>query len=315
MSFVEKEYTFEGIKASFEILLENLERDFSKIKNDYNIRKSKMWKIKKDLDNFDNLDEKTKYYVLDIVFKYLPINQLFIKNIAYDKHELYKTIGGSYCLELDNKAEYNRFLFEFTTALSFALGYKKSEKINMIGQSDVIINDEMVIECKYINSHNKIQTRVSECIKQIITRVTNEEAKFGFIALNVSELIDSNDIQIFVDFVLLRYLEKYKRIYTDYNPEQLLKTISADNNFQKIITSYVMNDAETVVYSKLRPPIRMPENIKGMIFQAQLQIILACEDERLPIPIRGKTYHLNHDLPEDKYHEFSVMIHKLAVGI
>ena len=228
---------------------------------------------------------------------------------------LYEAIGGSYCLESDHKHEYNHSLFEFTTALNFAIGYEKAQSISMIGQSDVIINNEMAIECKYISSHNQIKKRFTKCIIQINTRVENKEAKFGFIAFNVSELIDLNDIQSFVDFLVLRYIEKYKKIYKNYNSEQLLKIIAEDKNFQKIVTSYLMNDAESVIYSKLRLPLRMTENVKGMIFEAQLQITLSCKDASLPIPIRGKSYHLNHDLSQEEYKKYAVMIHKLAVGI
>lgn len=315
MSFVNKKYTLQQIRDSFHLLLTRLEEVFLPFGSKYEIKRTKMWIIKKHLDNFETQDEEMQLYLIKIVFKYNTINRLFEHGIQYNVKNLYDAIGGKFDVNKDVKHTYNHYLFEFTTALNFALSYKCNNCITMLGRSDVVIDNELVIECKYISSPKKIKSRLSECINQINTRVANKEAKFGLVALNLTEMINLEDIQNFTDSLMLTFIKSYKNIYKNSESNSLLKLIAEDKNFQQIVTCYASHQAEAVLYSKLQLPIKMSENVKGIIHELQTQLVISYEEATLPIPIRGKSYHLNHNLSQEEYTKYLEIIHNLAVGI
>ncbi|MBQ4799889.1 hypothetical protein J8L73_12230 [Pseudoalteromonas sp. MMG006] len=318
MSSSNKTDTIESLKESFNSLLNNLEKVVLEEEKNFDIRRTKMWKIKKDLDNFQALKYENQLYLIKLIYKYKQINRIFISNIEieYEIKDLIEIIGGSYCQDSDNKHKYNHYLFEFTTALSFALGLEEAKNISMVGKSDLIIDEEIAIECKYISSKNKLKARLSEASKQINTRVVDKEAKFGFVAMNVSELINQDKLLSFTDFLVKRFIKNYQLIYKKVDdPLTILKCIASDNNFEQIVSGYLSSEMEAVIYSKIPAPIKMSDNVKGIIFVSQTQIDIHNDESVLPINIRGRTYHLNHDLSREEYHECGLMIHKLAVGI
>ncbi|WP_064435757.1 hypothetical protein [Pseudoalteromonas neustonica] len=318
MSSSNKTDTFESLKESFNSLLNNLEKVVQEEEKGFDIRRTKMWKIKKDLDNFQALKYENQLYLIKLIYKYNQINQMFISNIKikYEIKDLIEIIGGSYCQDSDSKHKYNHYLFEFTTALSFALGLEETKSISMIGKSDLIIDEKIAIECKYISSKNKLKTRFSEASKQINTRVDDKEAKFGFVAMNVSELINQDKLLSFTDFLVKRFIQNYQLMYKKVDdPLAILKCIASDKNFEKIVSSYLTSEMEAVIYSKMPAPIKMADNVKGIIFVSQTQIDIYNEDDFLPINIRGRTYHFNNDLSQEEHKKYAEMIHKLAVGI
>jgi hypothetical protein len=288
-----------------------------------NILNTKLGKIKHDLSDIENQDNDSLAKIIEIVIKYNSINNIFTHNITYNKNDLIKIIEGKPDYAQDSNEGYNDHFFELSMAVRFLLSLKNSDKnsnakINLDGVCDIIINDLIAIECKYIHSTSNIIKNIQKAKNQIDKRIADNQAKYGFIALDLSHICPKEKFKEFANYTLNKFIESYEILRTKGHIQGgILKNILDDRNFLKIISSYIMMVVETTLYSELGFSYDLGGNVIAIIFQSNNSFVFEYKDEVYPVPTRGMTYFLNPKLrlTNNKVVEIERFIHSLAVGI
>ena len=181
MSEVRTNHLLDGIKKDFELLLDNFSALASEVRPRTRISSTKLGRIKKNLDNWLNLEKDDIAKTFEIAIKYNSINGVFSEHVHYKKSDLFKLLEGSLDPEKESDEKYNDFFFEFSMATRFLRASQKenkSVKINLESDCDIIVNDSIAVECKYIHSQAGIVFNVSKADSQVATRVANGQAKF-----------------------------------------------------------------------------------------------------------------------------------------
>ncbi len=317
MSSITSRHDLSQVKIEFDTLLMNLENVLKEVRPRTNILNTKLGKIKRDLDNIKQLDKHELAKVSEIVIKFNTINDIFENNIEVNKKELIKIIEGKpdYCL--DSNEGYNDLFFELSMALRLFSALKEEKpRINLDSECDVIVNDSIAIECKYIHSLSNIIKNVKKAKDQIDKRIQNNQAKYGFIALDLSHICPIDKVQEFAEYTFNRFLSNYQYLEKKRKiSDNILEQILVDNNFKKIISSYIMNEIETALYGKLGFDYDMGQNTRAIIFQSMNSFCFEYEGRIKPIISRGMTYFLNRDLKDESAEKVQIFIHNLAVGI
>ena len=75
-------------------------------------------------------------------------------------------------------------------------------KINLSeSECDVIFDNFFAIECKYIESEKNMENNIKKAISQATDRVDKNQAKYGLVALDLSNIIDIEKINQFSQYV------------------------------------------------------------------------------------------------------------------
>jgi hypothetical protein len=271
--------------------------------------------IRRDLDKIEELDVLEMAKLSEVVIKLNQLNVIFDNDIDFNQKDILKLVEGKYELSNDDKETYHNFLFEFLMGARFALSSKGSNKVNLAGNGDVIIGDEIAIECKNIRSLNNLVKNVDKAKKQIEDRVSTDAAKFGFIALDISNIFPMEKVQDFVQKVFNDFANNHEKLIEFQRFDQnVVDSVLDDSNFQKLIQSYIIHEAETTLYSALPLRYGMGEKVFGIIFQVNKCFVVEYNAHYQPIPIRGMTYLLNPRLPKNSSEKVTGYIHSLAVG-
>jgi len=317
MSDVTSIHDLSQVKREFDILLANLAKVLKEVRPRTNILNTKLGKIKKDLENIEHLEKNEAAKVSEIVIKFNTINDIFKNNIEVNKKELVKIIEGKHDYKLDSNEGYNDSFFELSMALRFLLASKEARpRINLDGECDVIVNDKIAIECKYIHSLSNIVKNIKKANNQIDKRIQNGQAKIGFIALDLSHICPRDKVQEFAKYTFNRFLENYQYLEKKRKISgDILDQILVDNNFKKIISSYIMTEIETALYGELGFSYDMGSNTLAIIFQSMNSFYFEHEGRAIPIISRGMTYFLNRNLNHESAKKVEKYIHSLAVGI
>ena len=319
MSEVISKHNIPEIKQEFEMLLTNLGKVLNDVKSRTNILNTKLGKIKEDLESIEKFDNKEIAKIVEIVIKFNRINDIFNTDIKFDKKELIKIIEGKYNYSNDSNEHYNDFFFEFSMAVRFLLASKgKNLKINLESDCDIIINDNIAIECKYIHSIKNLVKNIHKAKKQINKRIKDNQAKMGFIALDLSHICSRDKIEEFVDYTFNKFLHNYKyleekRKITD---DEILESIVNNNNFKNVISSYIMNEVEIALYGEIGFSFDIGANTLAIIFQSINSFCFEYKGKIIPITTRDTTYYLNRNIDsDDKVRKVQSFISSLAVGI
>lgn len=319
MAEVKTSHNIEVAQADFDRLLENLAKILKEVRPRANILNTKLGKVRKDLSNIDKLDNDSLAKVTEITVKYNAINNLFLHNVDYSKKDLAKIIEGKSNYEQDSNEGYNDYFFELSMGVRFLLAFKNKDantKINLDGVCDVIVNDSIAIECKYIHSASNLVKNIQKAKNQIEQRVSDGQAKLGFIALDLSNICPRERVKEFANYTLNRFIENYEILKSKGHIQgDILEQILKDNNFYKIISNYIMVEVETSLYSELGFSYEMGSNTKAIIFQSINSFAFEYKGTVRPITTRGMTYFLNTHLSNDEALNIQKMIHSLAVGI
>lgn len=281
-----------------------------------NILNTKLGKIKKDIDLIESLSIKDCSKLVGIVVKYNEINKLFESDVEYNKKDLVKLIEGQHDYDADSNQNYNDTLFELSMAVRFLQVEKGApRKVNLLTDCDLIVNNELAVECKYIHSKSNLVKNISKAKKQVETRVCNNEAEFGYIALDLSSVIPLIELNNFFNFTYSRFLKNYENFYEKNIVDDVVRHLLLDRNFIKIISSYISHEVESILYGELGVKYDLGENVKAIIFQSFNTFCIEYENKIYPISIRGMSYFINHKLSKNETIEIQKNIHKLAVGI
>lgn len=317
MSEVKTSNSLDDIKSNFDILLNNLKKVLDEVRPRTNIYNTKLGKIKKDLSEIEKLDAESMAKVSELVSKYNSINAIFSENIEFNKNDFVKIIEGKADYAIDSNESYNDYFFELSMATRFFEAFRdENVKINLNGVCDVIVNDSIAIECKYIHSISNTMKNIKKAKKQIEKRVEDGQAQIGFIALDLSHICPRGKVNEFAKFTFDRFVENYETLekrgqIKDININKILR----DNNFSKLISSYIMHEIETALYSELGFSYDLGKDVLAIIFQTMNSFAFEYQDKVQPLVTRGMTYFINQNLNEDRYLEVRKLIHTLAVGI
>lgn len=306
----------DDIKSNFDILLNNLQKVLDEVRPRTNIYNTKLGKIRNDLSEIEKLDVESMAKLIEIVIKYNSINAIFNENIEINKYDLVKIIEGKADYTLDSNESYNDYFFELSMAIRFFKAYRNNKvKINLNSVCDVIIDDYIAIECKYIHSISNIMKNIKKAKKQIEKRVEDSQAKFGFIALDLSHICPRKKVNEFAKFTFDRFVENYeileKRCQNkDINIDEILE----DKNFKNIIRSYIAHEIEIALFNELGFDYDLGKNVLAIIFQAKISFAFEYKDKVLPLATRCMSYFINKNLDKECYLSVKKFIHTLSVG-
>ncbi|MDN4057831.1 hypothetical protein QPK31_06260 [Massilia sp. YIM B02769] len=317
MNAVKKIHDVEKVREDFEKLIENLSKVLKEERPRTNILSTKLWQIKKELSNFDNLDRHALAKLVEIVVKYNTINNLFSSNIDYNKKDLIKIIEGTSNYIEDTNDTYNDHFFELSMGIRFSLAFQnQNAKINLASICDIIIDDKIAVECKYIHSLSNIMKNIKKAREQIDTRISNNQAQIGFIALDLSNVCARDRISEFADYTFKKFIENYEILESKGHLKgDLADRILRDRNFTAIVANYATLELETALHSELGFSYKMPFHTKAIIFQSLNSFAFEYKGKIKPMTTRGTTYFINENLLQDEALMTKKFIHSLAVGV
>ncbi|SEL57572.1 hypothetical protein [Acinetobacter sp. DSM 11652] len=327
MSQVSTEFSFENLVESYNQLLTNIQLFLQKNQKNLQVSSTKLGTYKKKLENILELDNEEIANLIGIVNKYLQLN-FFLQddtpNLKFNKEDFIKAIKGQSVLQ-DTDETYNNFFFELSLGSRFIKKYKTSIEINLDSICDIIIDNKIAIECKYIHSEKKISDNISYAIDQINKRIESNLAEFGFIAIDLSHIIDKNKIRRFAKGIFNDFLSNYETLEEkscfsyDIKENGIENSLLKDKNFIQIIQSYINHELEKVFYSslenKILSKINNNQSIKAVIFQINESFCFENNSQLFPIPMRAMNYYINQSQSEEEYKLTQQYLHTLAVGI
>lgn len=328
MKHYQTEYILDELKLDFYNLLKKLQIFFNENLIKIDIRKTKLAEYEKKINdpNLSNQDI-TDLYI--IIIKYLQLEYFLDSkntNIIIDNDDFKKAILGMPELN-DSHHDYNGFFYELSMASRIIKQCHGALDINLGSVCDIIVDKKLAIECKYIISEKKLSKNISDAIEQINTRIKNKSAERGIIALDLSNIVNKDEIINFSKNVFEKFMVHQSVMNgTGYfynklqHPTDLLKT---NKMFQTIIQSYIQQELEFSFYKSLKTEcikkLEGHSSIKAIIYQCyigvHLEYIFENELEIIPLPVRAMTYFLNENLPENEKNEVKNEIHNLAVGL
>lgn len=318
MSELRTNYDIEDIKKTFEILVDNFSKLSEKVRPRTKIPSTKLGKIKKNLKNLNILNKETLVKTIEIATKYNSINEIFSGNVEYSEKDLFKLLEGTANPETEGNEKYNDFFFEFSMACRFLRALQKDNekvKINLAGKCDIIINEYLAIECKYIHSQSGIVDNTNKADSQIATRIANRQAKCGFIAMDLSNLIPRKKIDDFLKFTLHKFIESYEKLEAKKHISgNLIERILLDKNFSKIIGLYSTFEIESILREEIGFSYKFGDGTMAILLQSINTFILEYRDQLIPIPTRAMTYVMNPNLSQENAASVKQFIHTLAVG-
>lgn len=308
-------HSLEDITSQFNRLISSLEKLLKTIRPRSNVKNTRLGKIRRDLDKILELETPEITKLLEIIIKLNQINVIFDSSIEFKNEDIIRLIEGEYDLLNDDKVKSHDYVFEFITGARFALANEGSEKVSLSGRGDIKIGDDIAVECKNIRSLNNLVKNVDKGKYQIEKRVTNGEIKFGFIALDISNIFPTEKAQEFLQRIFDGFYSNHAKLKEFQRFDQeIVDSVLEDKNFQNIIQSYIMHEAETALYSALSLRYNMGGATLGIIFQVNKCFLIEGDEQYIPLPIRGMTYIINSRLSKDLQNNAAKYINLLAVG-
>lgn len=333
MSFVTSIHNIDKIKSDFDEVCDFLQEMLNEINKKISIKQTKLHKYKEIINNIDdkNINIIEYFKTIQIVQRYNNVVLTIKSNIDLfdiDKSKFINIIDGTSDIN-DFKDKSNHLLFELEMAVRFFLSSKKNNmpsKINLSEDSDcdIIVDNVIAIECKYIESKKSIEKNIKKAISQIEKRISNNQAKFGIIALDLRNVIDIEKIDNFSNELFNHFYQIISELKNNPAMSKIIvgevsANVILNNDFKNIVSSYFHSHLEYSFYKSINKTIQNKVNenvgIWGMIFQANHLFVLQYGDEVVPIPNRGLGYYLNERLPKEGYHIVQNLIHQLATGI
>ncbi|KIP98733.1 MULTISPECIES: hypothetical protein [Pseudomonas] len=316
MSGIESRHSYEKVKKDFQKLLEDLDAAIKEFKPRFDIRSTRLARFEKDLRNITQLDNKSISRLAEIVAKFGSVSKLLALKGCYNEKDLLKIVEGGADYTIDSDEGYNDHLFEMSMAARFIPRNADSVSINLKGECDIIIDDIVAIECKYIHSISSLTKNVSKAKSQIKKRIEDDQAKFGFIALDLSNVISRERIESFSAYTYESYMGSYGVLRQKRKLNgSLIEGVRSNRNAAQIISNVITDELETQFYGEVGFEYDMGEDCKAIILQALINVCVEHEGEILPVSFRGVTYVLNHRLSKEEAAAIKKFIHSLPTGI
>ncbi|MCZ2498904.1 hypothetical protein GN316_19245 [Xylophilus sp. Kf1] len=319
MDSVMSKHSIDQVIADFDLLLSHLEKLLREVRPKTNIASTKLAKIRKDLLRTNDLDDNALAALIEISIKYISINLLFEGNINYNKAEVAKIIEGKHDYGNDLQESYNDTFFELSMGIRLSKALEAigmCSTISLDGICDIIVDDEIAIECKYIHSAANLVKNIQRARDQINTRIDEGQAKFGIIALDLSNIQNRSRINDFTNYTFEKFLENYLSLQNRGRlSNDLAGEILKDRNFMKIVSQYSTMEMETALFRELGFAYPLGGNVRAIIFQSLNTYILKSGNHSAIAPSRGLSYYINPTTSPNTAKATRDLIHTLAVGI
>ncbi len=329
MSFVTSKHNINEVKSNFDEVCDFLQELLDKIGKKTSIKATKLNQYKKQLDNITNENIENYAKTLHIIQRYNYI-VLTIKNnrsyFDFKEEVLIKIIEGTSEID-DLKGKSHHLLFELEMAVRFFQLSKNNgtpTKINLSeSECDVIFDNFFAIECKYIESEKNMANNIKKAISQATDRVDKNQAKYGLVALDLSNIIDIEKINQFSQYVFSDFYKKmtelsknsYVSEITNGNIELL---VIENNHFKKIIKNFIASELEYCFYKNISKDILkdLGSDMKviAIIYQSKNIFLFQSEKALTPINNRSLGYFISDTLPNKAYNLLENLIHGLATG-
>ncbi|WP_429953624.1 hypothetical protein ACQXXB_09395 [Aeromonas veronii] len=200
-------------------------------------------------------------------------------------------------------------------AVRFAVSTGNMAKINLNTECDVIVNESAAIECKCLHNEARINDNVRKAINQINERITNGQAKYGLVALDLSNVAISETDKKFVYDLFYKFSDNHHKI-TNLGAS-VCEAVLRNRHFISIVRAFLSHCLEAKIYQNLSDALvkeKMNDNIKAIIYQASTYFIFSYENICIPAPMRIMTYLINPNLTDNEQNEIKEKIHSLEVG-
>lgn len=320
MSFKPTNRQHSEVVAEFETLLNNFERILRESGSKLLIRTTKLGVYEQQLKALSSLSNQDVAGLSGIVTRYNQLNLLFSEDsgVQYKLSDLVKVLEGRSLID-DSDEEYNDIFFELSMAIRFSSALQSKIKLDMTTICDVIVDEKLAIECKYIHSLKGVRPNISKGLKQITQRVDAGLAEAGLVALDLSALLDKQKIWDFSQGVFDHFLFSNEVLHANgkLTEKDILPSITGDRNFSSILTSFVALQSETVFYSMFgRQEIeKMGDKCLAVIFQVNFSLCLEYKGGIVPLPMRSLNYFINPIFSSERQAEIKREIHQLASGV
>ena len=280
-------------------------------------KKSKFWFYQKQLSSISELDLVSQSKLIAVINKYGRLLPIFSGKIEFLKENLLKLVTGSHNFS-NLEEEHNDFYFEFDMALRYLLcGAQK--KINITSECDIIVDNDIAIECKFLHGESGFEQNIRKANNQIIKRIKDGLANRGFISIDISNLVSKKEIQDFINFIFTEFCDQYKKL--GINSEDAQSQIPLNKNFQKIINGYINQKIEYFYYKAKKTYVHfnLDSRVFGVFFQYEDVFLLDSGENVTCVPIRIGCYDINdiyiQENPSIDKKTLSQEFHSLANGI
>ncbi|MDU7785017.1 MAG: hypothetical protein E7J79_01685 [Aggregatibacter aphrophilus] len=262
-----------------------------------NIKKSKFYLWLKKVKNRKNQDAKQLIPVFSKLYHYNRILEFVRDNIISIKEDtISHLISGPYNI-LDDSHQSENYFFEIDMASRFPDGCSK----NLLSPTDIVINDNLFIECKKLHSYKKFEKNIKDANNQISNLKRDIKA---FIALDFTDIFKSNE---YLE-LLAPIISFFKKYHLELNGANFIENPNFRNVAMTLLSSaleFKFNEL-LIDFERKNPEFQFNRNVIGIFYQ--LYTFLELDDESI-ILVRGATY-----LPFDTSDETKRFFHDLASG-
>jgi len=309
----------------FDILINNYRVLLCKAKPNAAIEKTKLWGYKKSLQNLGGMSGPQLASFLGLISKYCSINYIFDNpdKITIPDEKLLELLDGAHVID-DAGEKYNGAFFELSMAIRLAQRLGSAVAIDLTTECDVIWGEEFAIECKYLHSVKKLRSNISDAMNQLDNRLDSGLAKIGVVALDLTNLLDSEKIREFAQSVFDSFAASYKDLVNsrgyiaqELKCDDIVTSVLNDKNFVKIVSGFIGHQAEQAFHLNFTSQelAKLDQRKIAIFYQNNNFICIECDDKVIPLPIRALNHYINNDLPAIYYAAIKEMAQSLAVGI
>ncbi|BCX74770.1 hypothetical protein [Acinetobacter sp. Tol 5] len=321
-------YDHDDLVEKFSNLINDIQKflDHYKIKTNVNITKlASFLKALKDLNTNSDCNDQQKANLYYLVIKFLQLQYfLDITNprVRVKPDEIKKIICGKSNTN-DSDQEYNGPFFEISTAVRFVKMTNAETDINLDTDCDIILENEIAVECKYIRSENRISDNIEKAIDQIDKRIEAGLAKKGIIAIDLSNLFDRENVIAFAKSILDRFIYHHEILNNQgvhYGKFKDVKSIiNANKGYSDIVGRYLQNEIEMVflkaLSNKVDEKFQTSKHSVAITYEASFGIGFEYNGQSVHFPIRCLSYYMNQNLSEHDNNYYKKFLHLLAVGM
>lgn len=294
MSFSENTYNPETLKQRFKILYDKLSELCGK-----DLSKTKLGQYQKELNALENEIKEENLWLINIIIRYVGLLPI-LYNAKIKQETIKKIIKGAF--QYTDDEDFNNYFFELEMANRFITD--NPINIDLMSNNDIIIDEKICIECKYIHSARNLSNNVEKAVEQI----QKSKSKIGIISLDITNILPLGKIKQFNKDILGNFIKDYQDLLSKenqlkHNLELTNENISdfvmsKNNHFKNIIMSYFQSTLESVFWSNIKPEtldlINKDPNILGIFYQARYLSILDYNGEIFYNPQRILTCYQNN---------------------
>lgn len=321
-------YKHDELVERFTVLIQKIQDFFDENEIRIKVSNTKLAKYLKDLtelnDNPNNsAQQKANLYFL--VVKFLQLEYfLGIKDakVTVKPDDIKKIICGQSDAN-DSNHEYNGSFYELSMASRFVKAFDQKIEVDLSTDCDIIIADEIAVECKYILSEKRVSDNIEKAIDQLNNRIDKNLANWGIIAIDLSNLFDRAEVIEFSKTVFARFVYHHEIINTQgicYGDlEKISDVIEKNKNYMKIVTSYLQNEMEMVflrsVTNKVMEKMHKNKKVTAIAYQVAFGVGFEHKGEKVSIPIRCMSHFINNNLNEKDNTAIKKLLKNLEVGL